>query len=121
MSEIPEQKVKRKSFERDREIRTNFGAGLPPASESLAHRGSSQVNKYIAPALQYIEMKLPSHRVIYTLQQINSVSHDSTVTVVCIDSVNVGGALLWMSLSSGTVQWSDGGSTYSTTHNELNM
>ena len=115
MSEIPEQKVKRKSFERDREIRTNFGAGLPPASESLAHRGSSQVNKYIAPALQYIEMKLPSHRVIYTLQQINSVSHDS------IDSVNVGGALLWMSLSSGTVQWSDGGSTYSTTHNELNM
>ena len=117
MSEIPEQKVKRKSFERDREIRTNFGAGLPPASESLAHRGSSQVNKYIAPALQYIEMKLPSHshRVIYTLQQINSVSHDS------IDSVNVGGALLWMSLSSGTVQWSDGGSTYSTTNNELNM
>ena len=115
MSEIPEQKVKRKSFERDREIRTNFGAGLPPASESLAHQGSSQVNKYIAPALQYIEMKLPSHRVIYTLQQINSVSHDS------IDSVNVGGALLWMSLSSGTVQWSDGGSTYSTTNNELNM
>ena len=117
MSEIPEQKVKRKSFERDREIRTNFGASLPPALtlESLAHRGSSQVNKYIAPALQYIEMKLPSHRVIYTLQQINSVSHDS------IDSVNVGGALLWMSLSSGTVQWSDGGSTYSTTHNELNM
>ena len=115
MSEIPEQKVKRKSFERDREIRTNFGAGLPPASESLAHRGSSHVNKYIAPALQYIKMKLPSHRVIYTLQQINSVSHDS------INSVNVGGALLWMSLSSGTVQWSDGGSTYSTTHNELNM
>ena len=32
------------------------------------------------------EMKLPSHRVIYTLQQINSVSHYS------IDSVNVGGA-----------------------------
>ena len=120
MSEIPEQKVKRKSFERDREIRTNFGAGLPPAStlESLAHQGSSQVNitnLLLQHCSTYIEMKLPSHRVIYTLQQINSVSLDS------IDSVNVGGALLWMSLSSGTVQWSDGGSTYSTTHNELNM
>ena len=101
MSEIPEQKVKRKSFERDREIRTNFGAGLPPASESLAHRGSSQVNKYIATPLQYIEMKLPSHRVIYTLQQINSVSRDS------IDSVCRWGTSLdvFVQWDSAVVRW----------------